>query len=205
MATRKRVSKKVVKRPKRRRTTKEKSFESEEEARKFYNTIDENQRSFDDIFADFIETDDSTEIKAYIKSKGKEAISKIKSELPKTPDRIRKALAKLLKIELDEARSKENIIGKKVKLTNTNDSKEYFGTIEKDLGNGDFIYKDEKSGKLEKSTGYGENWKIEIIDEVRTNKTSFDYKSTFTKKDAPKLESLISKIMNETLAKKSAR
>jgi hypothetical protein len=67
-----------------------------------------NERSFDDIFADFVETDDDTEIKAYLKSKGKEAISKIKAELPNIPDRIRKALAKLTKTELDEARSKNN-------------------------------------------------------------------------------------------------
>jgi len=64
-----------------------------------------------------------------------------------------------------QGKLKENIIGKKVKLTNTNDGKEYFGTIEKDLGKGDFIYRDKKSGKLEKSTGYGKNWKIEVLKE----------------------------------------
>lgn len=63
---------------------------------------------------------------------------------------------------------KENIIGKKVKLTNKNDGKEYFGTIEKDLGKGDFIYRDKKSGKLEKSTEYGKNWKIEMLKEGYT-------------------------------------
>ena len=114
--------------------TKEKSFESEKEARKFYSTIDENQRSFDDIFADFIETDDSTEIKAYIKSKGKEAISKIKAELPKTPDRIRKVLAKLMKIELDEMKTNKTSFDYKstfedlVMKTNTA-SKSDFGSI----------------------------------------------------------------------------
>jgi hypothetical protein len=64
-----------------------------------------------------------------------------------------------------QGKIKENNIGKKVKLTNKNDGKEYFGTIEKDLGNGNFLYKDEKSGKLEKSTGYGSNWKIEMLNE----------------------------------------
>jgi hypothetical protein len=64
-----------------------------------------------------------------------------------------------------QGKIKENIVGKKVKLTNKNDNKEYFGTIEKDLGNGDFIYRDEESGKLEKSTGYGSNWKIEMLKE----------------------------------------
>ena len=62
----------------------------------------------------------------------------------------------------------ENIIGKKVKLTNKNDDKEYFGVIVKDLGNGNFQYKDEKSGKLEKSTEYGKNWKIEMLKESYT-------------------------------------
>jgi len=66
---------------------------------------------------------------------------------------------------LSQGKIKENNIGKKVKLTNKNDGKEYFGTIEKDLGNGNFLYKDEKSGKLEKSTGYGSNWKIEMLNE----------------------------------------
>jgi hypothetical protein len=64
-----------------------------------------------------------------------------------------------------QGKLKENIIGKKVKLTNTNDGEEYFGTIEKDLGKGDFVYRDEKSGRLEKSTGYGKNWKIEVLKE----------------------------------------
>jgi hypothetical protein len=64
-----------------------------------------------------------------------------------------------------QGKLKENIIGKKVKLTNKNDGEEYFGTIEKDLGKGDFVYRDEKSGRLEKSTGYGKNWKIEVLKE----------------------------------------
>jgi hypothetical protein len=66
--------------------------------------VKENLRSFDDIFGDFIETDDATEIKTYIKTKGKEAISKIKSKLPALKDTARTKLAKLMKIELDEAR-----------------------------------------------------------------------------------------------------
>ena len=66
---------------------------------------------------------------------------------------------------LTQGKIKENIVGKTVKLTNKNDGKEYFGTIEKDLGNGDFLYRDEESGKLEKSTGYGSNWKIEMLKE----------------------------------------
>jgi hypothetical protein len=66
--------------------------------------VKENLRSFDDIFGDFIETDDATEIKTYIKTKGKEAISKIKSKLPALKDAARTKLAKLMKIELDEAR-----------------------------------------------------------------------------------------------------
>lgn len=151
--------------------TKEKSFESEEEARKFYSTIDENQKSFDDIFADFIETDDSTEIKSYIKSKGKEAISKIKAELPKTPDRIRKALAKLLKVELDEARFKKGTdIGKPGKG---------FEKIAKAAGK---EYGSEEAGK--RVAGAALNKVL--------NKESV-------------LEQLVTKIMNETLAKKSAK
>lgn len=78
-----------------------------------YEDIDENQRSFDDIFGDFIETDDSTEIKAYIKAKGRDAIAKIKAKLPAIKDAARTKLAKLMKIELDEARFKKGTdIGK---------------------------------------------------------------------------------------------
>jgi hypothetical protein len=70
-----------------------------------YEDIDENQRSFDDIFGDFIETDDSTEIKTYLKAKGKEAIAKIKAKLPQLKDQARTKVAKLMKIELDEIKS----------------------------------------------------------------------------------------------------
>jgi hypothetical protein len=69
--------------------------------------VKENLRSFDDIFGDFIETDDATEIKTYIKTKGKEALSKIKSKLPALKDAARTKLAKLMKVELDEVRSKK--------------------------------------------------------------------------------------------------
>jgi hypothetical protein len=68
--------------------------------------VKENLRSFDDIFGDFIETDDSTEIKAYLKDKGKEAIAKIKAKLPALKDAARTKLAKLMKIELDEIKLK---------------------------------------------------------------------------------------------------
>ena len=71
------------------------------------NPMEENQKSFDDVLKDFLETDDSTEIKAYLKAKGKEAISKIKTKLPQLKDQARQKLAKLMKIELDEARSEK--------------------------------------------------------------------------------------------------
>jgi hypothetical protein len=75
--------------------------------------LDEAQRSFDDVFSDFIETDDATEIKAYIKTKGKDAIAKIKAKLPAIKDAARTKLAKLMKVELDEARFKKGTdIGK---------------------------------------------------------------------------------------------
>jgi len=96
--------------------TKEKSFESEKEARKFYNTLDEtqlNERSFDEIFADFIENDDPKELITYIKAKGKEAVAKLKAKLAENKDADRKKVAKLMKIELDEARFKKGTdIGK---------------------------------------------------------------------------------------------
>jgi len=69
--------------------------------------VKENLRSFDDIFKDFIESDDTTEIKSYLKAKGKEAIAKIKTKLPQLKDAARTKVAKLMKIELDEARSKK--------------------------------------------------------------------------------------------------
>ncbi len=74
--------------------------------------IDKN-RSFDDVFANFVETDDATEIKSYIKEKGKEAIAKIKAKLPALKDQAKQKLIKLMKVELDEARFKKGTdIGK---------------------------------------------------------------------------------------------
>jgi hypothetical protein len=70
-------------------------------------SLDENERSFDDVFGDFIETDDATEIKAFIKAKGRDAIAKIKAKLPVLKDQARQKVAKLMKIELDETRTKQ--------------------------------------------------------------------------------------------------
>jgi len=251
-----------------------------------------NERSFDDIFADFIETDDSTEIKAYIKSKGKEAISKIKSELPKTPDRIRKALAKLLKIELDEVKTNKTSFDYKstfedlVMKTNTANKSDFDSIkqnwterVENSKINPDTKKQMLNSIKainslldLQKFASYGllkyekmavrENQvnevkvapdaqavigligkntmllnKLKMINNKEELQPVFDFLLTkinqtiakntqqvktatttsaqnysktggmgsITEKDAPKLENLISRIMNETLAKKSAR
>jgi len=96
--------------------------------------LEENQRSFDDIFGDFIETDDSTEIKSYLKAKGKEAIAKIKTKLPQLKDAARTKLAKLMKIELDEMKTNKTSFDYKstfedlVMKTNTA-SKSDFGSI----------------------------------------------------------------------------
>jgi hypothetical protein len=68
--------------------------------------IDENEKSFDDVLKNFLDTDNSTEIKAYLKAKGKEAIAKIKAKLPQLKDQARQKLAKLMKVELDEIRLK---------------------------------------------------------------------------------------------------
>jgi hypothetical protein len=78
-----------------------------------YEDIDENEKSFDDVLKNFLDTDNSTEIKAYLKAKGKEAIAKIKAKLPQLKDQARQKLAKLMKVELDEARFKKGTdIGK---------------------------------------------------------------------------------------------
>ena len=96
--------------------------------------LEENQRSFDDIFGDFIETDDSTEIKTYLKAKGKEAITKIKAKLPQLKDAARTKLAKLMKVELDEVKTNKTSFDYKstfedlVMKTNTA-SKSDFGSI----------------------------------------------------------------------------
>jgi hypothetical protein len=145
--------------------TKEKSFESEEEARKFYSTIEENiepkdidqaeieitsnnstiqamadkmgisqeelfklllkklgglkenskkdemhegvGKSFEDVFKNFLDTDDSTEIKAYVKEKGPAVLRLIRSKLNSLHGQARKKVADYLKVELDEARFKK--------------------------------------------------------------------------------------------------
>ena len=151
--------------------TKEKSFESEEEARKFYSTIEENiepkdidqaeieitsnnstiqamadkmgisqeelfklllkklgglkenskkdemhegvGKSFEDVFKNFLDTDDSTEIKAYVKEKGPAVLRLIRSKLNSLHGQARKKVADYLKVELDEARFKKGTdIGK---------------------------------------------------------------------------------------------
>jgi hypothetical protein len=141
--------------------TKEKSFESEEEARKFYSTIEENispedidqaeveittndstiqamadkmgisqeelfklllkklgglkenskkdemnegnDKSFEDVFKNFLDTDDATEIKAYVKEKGPAVLRLIRSKLNSLHGQARKKVADYLKVELDEA------------------------------------------------------------------------------------------------------
>lgn len=133
--------------------------------------VKENLRSFDDIFADFVETDDSTEIKAYLKAKGKEAIEKIKAKLPQLKDKAKEALTKLVKEELDEARFKKGTdIGKPGKG---------FEKIAKAAGK---EYGSKEAGKRVAGA---------ILNKV-LNKESV-------------LEQLITKLMNETLAKKSAK
>jgi hypothetical protein len=75
--------------------------------------VKENEKSFDEIFADFIENDDPKELITYIKAKGKEAVAKLKAKLAENKDADRKKVAKLMKIELDEARFKKGTdIGK---------------------------------------------------------------------------------------------
>jgi hypothetical protein len=72
-----------------------------------YEEVDENEKSFDDVLKNFLDTDNSTEIKAYLKAKGRDAITKIKAKLPALKDQARQKLAKLMKIELDEVRAKQ--------------------------------------------------------------------------------------------------
>jgi hypothetical protein len=119
---------------------------SESEIRQYLTSLEKSGDKFKDV-DDYVE-----DFKNYIADKGLDEhgqyAGKVADVNPRTQGKI-----------------KENIIGKKVKLTNKNDGKEYFGTIEKDLGKGDFVYRDKKSGKLEKSTGYGKNWKIEMLKE----------------------------------------
>jgi hypothetical protein len=56
--------------------------------------VKENEKSFDEIFADFIENDDPKELIAYIKAKGKEAVAKLKAKLAEN---------KLKKTQMNEA------------------------------------------------------------------------------------------------------
>lgn len=253
--------------------------------------LEENQRSFDDIFGDFIETDDSTEIKTYLKTKGKEAITKIKAKLPQLKDAARKKLAKLMKVELDEVKTNRTSFDYKstfedlVMKTNTA-SKSDFGSIKQnwiERVENSKINPDTKKQMLnsikainslldlQKFASYGllryekmavrENQvnevkiapdaqavigligkntmllnKLKMINNKEELQPVFDFLLTkinqtiakntqqvktatttsaqnysktggmgsITEKDAPKLESLISKIMNETLSKKSA-
>jgi len=133
--------------------------------------LDENERSFDDVFGDFIETDDATEIKAYIKTKGKDAIAKIKAKLPAIKDAARTKLAKLMKVELDEARFKKGTdIGKP--------------------GHG-FEKVAKAAGKEYGSKEAGQKVAGAILKKVLNKESA--------------LESLVTKVMNETLSKKSAK
>jgi hypothetical protein len=169
-----------------------------------------NEKSFDDIFADFVETDDTTEIKAYLKDKGKEAISKIKAELPKTPDRIRRVLAKLLKVELDEVKTKKVPFDYKstfedlVMKTNTA-SKSDFGSIKQN-----WIERVENS-KINPDTKKQMLSKIKAINSLLDLQKFASYGLLRYEKMAVKenkesvLERLVTKVMNEELAKKSAK
>ena len=170
----------------------------------------EEARSFDDIFADFIETDDSTEIKAYIKLKGKETISKIKAELPKTPDRIRRVLAKLLKVELDEVKTKKVPFDYKstfedlVIKTNTA-NKSDFSSLKQDW------LKRVESSQINPDTKKQMIGKINAINSLLDLQKFASYGLLRYEKMAVKenkesvLERLVTKVMNETLSKKSAR
>ena len=162
--------------------------------------LDEAQRSFDDIFADFVETDDSTEIKAYLKSKGKDAINKLKTEFP---DKIRQVLSKIVKENqvnevkvAPDAKAVMDLIEKNTmilnKLKNINNKEELqpiFDLLLKKIN--PTIAKNTQQVKSA-TTASAQNY----------SKTGG--MGSITEKDAPKLESLISKIMNETLSKKSA-
>lgn len=73
-----------------------------------------NEDEFDNVLKRALESDDSTELKTFLKTKGKEAIAKIKAKLPQLKDQARQKIAKWMKIELDEARFKKGTnIGKK--------------------------------------------------------------------------------------------
>lgn len=167
-----------------------------------YDDIDENQRSFDDIFGDFIETDDSTEIKTYLKAKGKEAIAKIKAKLPQLKDAAKQKLAKLIKVELNEIKTAPDaqavigLIGKNTMLLNKlkmiNNKEELQPVF-------DFLLT-----KINQTIAKNTQQVKTATTTSAQNYSKTGGMGSITEKDAPKLESLISKIMNETLSKKSA-
>jgi hypothetical protein len=64
-------------------------------------------KSFEDVFKNFLDTDDSTEIKAYVKEKGPAVLRLIRSKLNSLHGQARKKVADYLKVELDEARFKK--------------------------------------------------------------------------------------------------
>jgi hypothetical protein len=163
--------------------TTEKSFTSEEKARKFQDGLNEHGQYADKVireglgdkqYFDALRNSDANSVesaKKVLKRKFRDLDDKnidylAKEWAKRALDEHGQYAGKVADVNpRTQGKIKENNIGKKVKLTNKNDGKEYFGTIEKDLGNGNFLYKDEKSGKLEKSTGYGSNWKIEMLNE----------------------------------------
>jgi hypothetical protein len=166
--------------------------------------LDEAQRSFDDVFADFIETDDATEIKAYIKTKGKDAIAKIKAKLPAIKDAARTKLAKLMKVELDEVN-----LNKEVQMNKTKMSPDAKAVI-------DLITRQPMI--LQKLSLVNNKEELQSVFDFLLSKINQTYSKSTSQvrtatnqtllnreKIAPKLESLISKLMNETLSKKSAR
>jgi hypothetical protein len=159
--------------------------------------LQENQRSFDDIFADFVETDDSTEIKAYFKSKGKDAINKLKTEFP---DKVRQVLSKIVKENqineagtAPDAKAVMDLIGKNTMLLNKlkmiNNKEELQPVF-------DFLLT-KINQTIAKNTQ-------QVKTATTTSAQNYSKMGSVTEKAAPKLESLISKIMNETLSKKSA-
>jgi hypothetical protein len=162
--------------------------------------LEENQRSFDDIFADFVETDDSTEIKAYFKSKGKDAINKLKTEFP---DKVRQVLSKIVKENqineagtAPDAKAVMDLIGKNTMLLNKlkmiNNKEELQPVF-------DFLLT-----KINQTIAKNTQQVKTATTTSAQNYSKTGGMGSITEKDAPKLESLISKIMNETLSKKSA-
>jgi hypothetical protein len=73
-----------------------------------------NEDELDNILKRCLDTDDSTELKAFLKAKGKEALSKLKEKVKTLHGQGRIKFAKLMKVDLDEARFKKGTdIGKK--------------------------------------------------------------------------------------------